>query len=547
MWNDIKVSKNETPGQERWTASYQPDRLTSKTKTLATAGTLLDRDIRVDVQVPRFWKSRAWKTAVLTNVVDANDDPTKPDYLVFSTNGIHFRKIGAWVLFAHGWDDQVLSPGMLVAAAGDSEYDKQVSIVDISGSTYVRGSNGVGNWIVSRPSEFQVKIEFNDFPSPDFTTAAYALMIVYGGEGDLVFRERYDDSALVNNARAFTQINEAPLVALYLPEGNNPTSTWQMAGMLHSFLDGYNWDVTLSEYDNQVYSGCYNIPGDFYSPGDVAYKVRHDSIPSPNIPDGILLYLTQKDLTPPQWRASTLQRVTGLGYAAWALPSGETEMPGAYVLWRARNASNIGSSERTLIAILHDASETLMWYYDSVDGRVKMRSMEDAGSISADIVNGNLRIADNDAYGLASNFADFHMMALYGGTGQLHFRDDREFTCDDVDGAVNAQFYIPYSAGDPPLTPPVMQMPLLYVVAAVEDLPVDASRKVAGVFTSVGFEIIGGAISFYTGNLQAESNSFSESYSGYTLEVSSPSGQTNGYFPYDVKYRIFYLMDDDLA
>ena len=129
MWNDIKVSKNETPGQERCTASYQPDRLTSKSKTLKTAGTLLDRDIRVDVQVPRFWKSRAWKTAVLTNVVDANDDPTKPDYLVFSTNGIHFRKIGAWVLFAHAWDDQQLPPGMVVAAAGDSEDDYLVRVV----------------------------------------------------------------------------------------------------------------------------------------------------------------------------------------------------------------------------------------------------------------------------------------------------------------------------------------------------------------------------------------------------------------------------------
>ena len=52
MPNDITVTKNTTVGSERWDVEYTADQAATVTKTLETAGTMLDRDIKVSVTTP---------------------------------------------------------------------------------------------------------------------------------------------------------------------------------------------------------------------------------------------------------------------------------------------------------------------------------------------------------------------------------------------------------------------------------------------------------------------------------------------------------------
>lgn len=52
MPNDITVTKNETPGSERWDVAYTADQAATVTKTMETGGTILDRDIKVAVTIP---------------------------------------------------------------------------------------------------------------------------------------------------------------------------------------------------------------------------------------------------------------------------------------------------------------------------------------------------------------------------------------------------------------------------------------------------------------------------------------------------------------
>ncbi len=52
MANDITVTKNTTSGNEKWDVTYIVDASGTKTKTLNTAGTLLDRNIKVSVTTP---------------------------------------------------------------------------------------------------------------------------------------------------------------------------------------------------------------------------------------------------------------------------------------------------------------------------------------------------------------------------------------------------------------------------------------------------------------------------------------------------------------
>lgn len=50
--NDITVTKNTTVGSERWDVEYTADQAATVTKTMETAGTLLDRDVKVSVITP---------------------------------------------------------------------------------------------------------------------------------------------------------------------------------------------------------------------------------------------------------------------------------------------------------------------------------------------------------------------------------------------------------------------------------------------------------------------------------------------------------------
>lgn len=52
MANDITVTKNTTSGSERFDVAYTVDASGTKTKTLLTSGTMLDRNIRVAVTTP---------------------------------------------------------------------------------------------------------------------------------------------------------------------------------------------------------------------------------------------------------------------------------------------------------------------------------------------------------------------------------------------------------------------------------------------------------------------------------------------------------------
>ena len=52
MPNDITVTKNETPGSERWDVAYTADQAATVTKMMETGGTMLDRDIKVAVTIP---------------------------------------------------------------------------------------------------------------------------------------------------------------------------------------------------------------------------------------------------------------------------------------------------------------------------------------------------------------------------------------------------------------------------------------------------------------------------------------------------------------
>lgn len=52
MANDITVTKNTTSGSERWDVEYTADSSGTVTKTMDTAETILDRDIKVSVTIP---------------------------------------------------------------------------------------------------------------------------------------------------------------------------------------------------------------------------------------------------------------------------------------------------------------------------------------------------------------------------------------------------------------------------------------------------------------------------------------------------------------
>lgn len=52
MPNDITVTKNTTSGSERWDVAYTADQAATVTKTLLTAGDLLDRNIKVSITTP---------------------------------------------------------------------------------------------------------------------------------------------------------------------------------------------------------------------------------------------------------------------------------------------------------------------------------------------------------------------------------------------------------------------------------------------------------------------------------------------------------------
>lgn len=52
MANDITVTKNTTSGSERWDVEYTADASGTVTKTMDTAETILDRDIKVSVTIP---------------------------------------------------------------------------------------------------------------------------------------------------------------------------------------------------------------------------------------------------------------------------------------------------------------------------------------------------------------------------------------------------------------------------------------------------------------------------------------------------------------
>ena len=52
MANDITVTKNTTSGSERWDVEYTADSSGTVTKTMDTAETILDRDIKVTVTIP---------------------------------------------------------------------------------------------------------------------------------------------------------------------------------------------------------------------------------------------------------------------------------------------------------------------------------------------------------------------------------------------------------------------------------------------------------------------------------------------------------------
>lgn len=53
MPNDITVTKNTTSGSERWDVAYTADQAATVTKTLDTAETILDRDIKVSITTPQ--------------------------------------------------------------------------------------------------------------------------------------------------------------------------------------------------------------------------------------------------------------------------------------------------------------------------------------------------------------------------------------------------------------------------------------------------------------------------------------------------------------
>ena len=52
MANDITVTKNTTSGSERWDVEYTADSSGTVTKTMDTAETIMDRDIKVSVTIP---------------------------------------------------------------------------------------------------------------------------------------------------------------------------------------------------------------------------------------------------------------------------------------------------------------------------------------------------------------------------------------------------------------------------------------------------------------------------------------------------------------
>ena len=52
MPNDITVTKNTTSGSERWDVTYTADQAATVTKTMLTAGDLLDRNIRIAITTP---------------------------------------------------------------------------------------------------------------------------------------------------------------------------------------------------------------------------------------------------------------------------------------------------------------------------------------------------------------------------------------------------------------------------------------------------------------------------------------------------------------
>ena len=52
MPNDITVTKNTTVGSERWDVEYTADQAGTVTKTMDTAGTMMDRDIKVSITTP---------------------------------------------------------------------------------------------------------------------------------------------------------------------------------------------------------------------------------------------------------------------------------------------------------------------------------------------------------------------------------------------------------------------------------------------------------------------------------------------------------------
>ena len=78
MPNDITVTKNTTVGSERWDVEYTADQAATITKTLETAGTMLDRDIKVSVTTPAGTEGTptATKGAVSGNAISVTPSVT---------------------------------------------------------------------------------------------------------------------------------------------------------------------------------------------------------------------------------------------------------------------------------------------------------------------------------------------------------------------------------------------------------------------------------------------------------------------------------------
>ena len=170
--NPITIQKIDTAGQERFQVTSIVSNTDHRTLRLATAGTMLDRDIQVDVTAGQGVTHEKWVVAEADSVNYSSGIMT----FVFNRE---ISNIGAFILYAAGpyvSGDELVMTDKVVAVLSDANGTFQWSA---SQGDYL----GAGSSVYATCSGRNVYVYGSDF----HPSAVYHMIAIYGNSGNCAF------------------------------------------------------------------------------------------------------------------------------------------------------------------------------------------------------------------------------------------------------------------------------------------------------------------------------------------------------------------------